>query len=204
MRIRVEPRLRVGVCRAEQYHYRDLCHTGCCFTRHAGCRGFEPHAHAVPKADHAGMFFFYSKIGLAYSHLGVVLAHAAIGTPYVVITVTATLVGFDETLIRASGSLGAKPLRTFFKVIMPLITPGVVSGALFAFITSFDEVVLIYFIADAGQKTIPIQMWSGLRQQISPSILAVATMLVAFSIVLLIAIELLRRRSERLRTTLPS
>ena len=87
---------------------------------------------------------------------------------------------------------------------MPLITPGVVSCALFAFITSFDEVVLIYFIADAAQKTIPIQMWSGLRQQISPSILAVATMLVAFSIVLLIAIEMLRRRSERLRTSLPS
>jgi putative spermidine/putrescine transport system permease protein len=151
----------------------------------------------------AGMFFFYSKVGLAYSHLGVVLAHAAIGTPYVVITVTATLVGFDETLIRASGSLGAKPLRTFFKVIMPLITPGVVSGALFAFITSFDEVVLIYFVAAADQKTIPIQMWSGLRQQISPSILAVATMLVTFSIILLFAIELLRRRSERLRTSLP-
>ena len=87
---------------------------------------------------------------------------------------------------------------------MPLITPGVVSGALFAFITSFDEVVLIYFVAAADQKTIPIQMWSGLRQQISPSILAVATMLVTFSIILLIAIELLRRRSERLRTSLPS
>ena len=151
----------------------------------------------------AGMFFFYSKVGLAYSHLGVVLAHATIGTPFVVITVTATLVGFDETLIRASASLGAQPLRTFFKVILPLITPGVVSGALFAFITSFDEVVLIYFLADADQKTIPIQMWSGLRQQISPSILAVATMLITFSVVLLIAIELLRRRSERLRGMSP-
>ena len=148
----------------------------------------------------AGMFFFYSHIGLAYTHLGVILAHAVMGTPYVVITVTATLIGFDETLIRASGSLGAKPLRTFFRVIMPLITPGVISGALFAFITSFDEVVLIYFLADAEQKTIPIQMWSGLRQQISPSILAVATMLVTFSVMLLIAVELLRRRSERLRT----
>tara|TARA_B100001939_G_C16933073_1_gene614780 strand:- start:1323 stop:2258 length:936 start_codon:yes stop_codon:yes gene_type:complete len=148
----------------------------------------------------AGMFFFYSHIGLAYTHLGVILAHAVMGTPYVVITVTATLIGFDETLIRASGSLGAKPLRTFFRVIMPLITPGVISGALFAFITSFDEVVLIYFLADAEQKTIPIQMWSGLRQQISPSILAVATMLVTFSVILLIAVELLRRRSERLRT----
>ena len=151
----------------------------------------------------AGMFFFYSKVGLAYSHLGVILAHAAIGTPFVVITVTATLVGFDETLIRASASLGAQPLRTFFKVILPLITPGIVSGALFAFITSFDEVVLIYFLADAEQKTIPIQMWSGLRQQISPSILAVATLLIAFSVTLLIAIELLRRRSERLRGMSP-
>ncbi|MBO68883.1 MAG: polyamine ABC transporter permease [Acidiferrobacteraceae bacterium] len=149
----------------------------------------------------AGMFFFYSKVGLAYSHLGVILAHAAIGTPYVVITVTATMVGFDETLIRASASLGAKPLRTFFRVIMPLITPGVISGALFAFITSFDEVVLIYFLADAEQKTIPIQMWSGLRQQISPSILAVATLLITFSVILLVAVELLRRRSERLRTS---
>lgn len=151
----------------------------------------------------AGMFFFYSNVGLAYSHLGVILAHAAIGTPFVVITVTATLVGFDETLIRASASLGAQPLRTFFKVILPLITPGIVSGALFAFITSFDEVVLIYFLADAEQKTIPIQMWSGLRQQISPSILAVATLLITFSVVLLICVELLRRRSERLRGMSP-
>ncbi|NKB61325.1 MAG: ABC transporter permease subunit [Gammaproteobacteria bacterium] len=151
----------------------------------------------------AGMFFFYSSVGLAYSHLGVVLAHAAIGTPFVVITVTATLVGFDETLIRASSSLGAQPLRTFFKVILPLITPGIVSGALFAFITSFDEVVLIYFLADADQKTIPIQMWSGLRQQISPSILAVATLLITFSVILLVAVELLRRRSERLRGMSP-
>lgn len=147
----------------------------------------------------AGMFFFYSTLGLAYTHLGVILAHTAIGTPFVVITVTATLSGFDESLIRASGSLGAKPLYTFFKVILPLITPGVVSGALFAFITSFDEVVLVYFLASAEQKTIPIQMWSGLRQQISPSILAVATLLIAFSVTLFIIVELLRRRSERLR-----
>jgi len=152
----------------------------------------------------AGMFFFYSKLNLAYTHLGVILAHTAIGTPFVVITVTATLMGFDESLIRASSSLGAKPVRTFFKVIMPLILPGVISGALFAFITSFDEVVLIYFLADAEQKTIPIQMWSGLRQQISPSILAVATLLITLSVILLVAIELLRRRSERLRGLSPA
>ena len=152
----------------------------------------------------AGMFFFYSTLGLAYSHLGVILAHTAIGTPFVVITVTATLMGFDESLIRASGSLGAKPLYTFFHVILPLITPGVISGALFAFITSFDEVVLVYFLADADQKTIPIQMWSGLRQQISPSILAVATLLIAFSVTLFVVVELLRRRSERLRGIQPT
>ena len=152
----------------------------------------------------AGMFFFYSKLGLAYSHLGVILAHTAIGTPFVVITVTATLSGFDDSLIRASSNLGARPLYTFFKVILPLILPGVISGALFAFITSFDEVVLVYFLADADQKTIPIQMWSGLRQQISPSILAVATLLITFSVVLLLAIELLRRRAERLRGISPT
>jgi len=146
----------------------------------------------------AGMFFFYSSVNLVYSHLGVILAHAAISTPFVVITVTATLVNFNETLIRASASLGAQPLITFFKVILPLITPGIISGALLAFVTSFDEVVLIYFLADSDQKTIPVQMWSGLRQQISPSILAVATILITFSIVLLLAIEILRRRNERL------
>lgn len=152
----------------------------------------------------AGMFFFYSTLGLAYSHLGVILAHTAIGTPFVVITVTATLTGFDESLIRASSNLGAKPLYTFFKVILPLILPGVISGALFAFITSFDEVVLVYFLADADQKTIPIQMWSGLRQQISPSILAVATLLITFSVILLVTIEILRRRAERLRGVTPA
>ena len=152
----------------------------------------------------AGMYFFYSRIGLASTHLGVILAHAALGTPFVVITVTATLVGFDNTLIRASQSLGATPTTTFFKVIVPLILPGVISGGLFAFITSFDEVVLVYFLADAEQKTIPIQMWSGLRQQISPSILAVATLLITFSVVLLVTIEMLRRRSERLRGVTPA
>jgi len=87
----------------------------------------------------AGMYFFYSKVGLASTHLGVILAHAALGTPFVVITVTATLVGFDHSLIRAAATLGASPQLTFFRVIVPLILPGVISGALFAFITSFDE-----------------------------------------------------------------
>ncbi|QDC10302.1 ABC transporter permease [Oceanicola sp. D3] len=151
----------------------------------------------------AGMYFFYSRVGLQGSYFGVVLAHAALGIPFVIITVTATLVGFDRSLTRASASMGADPVRTFFKVQMPLILPGVISGALFAFITSFDEVVVVLFVGSAGQKTLPWQMFIGLREQISPTILAVATLLVVISIFLLAAVELLRRRSERLRGMSP-
>jgi len=151
----------------------------------------------------AGMYFFYSKVGLASTHLGVILAHAALGTPFVVITVTATLVGFDHSLIRAAATLGASPQLTFFRVIVPLILPGVISGALFAFITSFDEVVVVLFVGSYEQRTIPWQMFSGIREQISPTILAVATLLVVVSILLLTSVELLRRRGERLRGITP-
>ena len=147
----------------------------------------------------AGMFFFYAKINLVYTFTGIILAHIALSTPFVVITVTATLVGFDMNMVRASQSLGARPVRTFFKVIMPLILPGVISGALFAFITSFDEVVIVMFMASLDQLTIPKQMWAGIRQEISPVILCMATCLVVLSILLLTTVELLRRRSEKLR-----
>lgn len=147
----------------------------------------------------AGMFYFYSQVKLSQTYIGVILAHAALGTPFVIITVTATLVGFDKSLVRAGASLGANPITTFRKVQMPLILPGVISGGLFAFITSFDEVVAVLFLAGPEQRTIPRQMYSGIREQISPTILAVATILVALSIMLLFTLELLRRRSERLR-----
>ena len=147
----------------------------------------------------AGMFFFYARINLVYTFTGVILAHVALATPFVVITVTATLVGFDMNMVKAAQSLGAKPLRTFFKVIMPLILPGIISGALFAFITSFDEVVIVMFMASIDQLTIPKQMWAGIRQEISPVILCMATCLVALSIFLLTTVELLRRRSEKMR-----
>ncbi|MEK9724173.1 MAG: ABC transporter permease [Rhodospirillaceae bacterium] len=151
----------------------------------------------------AGMYFFYSRVGLQGTYWGVVLAHAALGTPFVIITVTATLVGFDKSLVRAAANMGAGPVRTFFKVQMPLILPGVISGSLFAFITSFDEVVVVLFIGSAPQKTLPWQMFTGLREQISPTILAVATVLVTISIILLTTLEFLRRRSERLRGMSP-
>ena len=151
----------------------------------------------------AGMYFFYSRMGMQGTYLGVVLAHAALGIPFVIITVTATLVGFDRSLTRAAANMGAGPVRTFFKVQMPLILPGVISGGLFAFITSFDEVVVVLFVGSASQKTLPWQMFIGLREQISPTILAVATILVAISVLLLTTVELLRRRSERLRGMSP-
>ncbi len=143
--------------------------------------------------------FLSDKGCLANSYLGVIVAHAVLGIPFVIITVTATLTGFDQSLIRAAHSLGANPRTTFFKVIMPLILPGVISGALFAFVTSFDEVVAVLFIAGPAQQTIPRQMFNGIREAISPAILSVATILVVISVLLLIAVELLRRRSDRLR-----
>ena len=150
-----------------------------------------------------GMYFFYSKIGIVGTYWGVVLAHAVLGIPFVIITVTATLVGFDRSLTRAAANMGADPVTTFFRVQMPLILPGVISGGLFAFITSFDEVVVVLFIGSAELQTLPWQMFTGLREQISPTILAAATILVGISILLLSTVELLRRRSERLRGMSP-
>lgn len=147
----------------------------------------------------AGTFRAFSEFGLAYTHTGVILAHAILGIPFVIITVTATLVGFDNSLVQAAYSMGATPVRTFFKVQLPLILPGVISGALFAFVTSFDEVVVVIALASVEQRTIPRQMFSGIREQISPTILAVATILVIISICLLATLEMIRRRGERLR-----
>ncbi len=143
----------------------------------------------------AGMFFFYSSLGLGQTHLSLILAHAVLGTPFVVISVTATLVGFDTNLVRAAASLGARPFLVFRRIQLPLIAPGVISGALFAFAVSFDEVVTVLFLGGLDQRTVPRQMWTGIREQISPEILAVATFLVVFALLLLGAVEWLRRRS---------
>ena len=145
------------------------------------------------------IFFFMAKVGLAATHTGIILSHIILGTPFVVINVTATLSGFDHSVTRAAASLGSNPVNTFMKVTLPLITPGVISGALFAFVTSFDEVIVVLFLAGLENTTIPIQMWVGLREQLSPTILSVATCLIIMSTLILVSAELLRRRSERLR-----
>lgn len=146
-----------------------------------------------------GAYLFYSTIGLANSLTGIMLAHAALGVPFVIITVTATLTGFDPALLRAARNLGAGPARAFFKVMLPVIWPGLFSGALFAFATSFDEVVIVLFLGGVEQRTVPRQMWTGLREQLSPTILAVAVMLIIISMLMLITLELLRQRSMRMR-----
>lgn len=149
------------------------------------------------------MFFFFSVVGVLNTTLGLVMAHTVLATPFVVITVTATLSGYDHGLTRAAASMGATPIHTFRKVTLPLILPGIVSGGLFAFVTSFDEVVVVLFIASPEQRTLPKQMFSGIREMISPTITAAATLLILFAVTMLTVVELLRRRSARLRGIKP-
>ena len=147
----------------------------------------------------AGMYFFYSTLGLIATDVGVIISHAVLGIPFVVITVTASLAGFDRNLINASVSLGAGHVRTFLQVVFPIIKPGVISGGLFALAASFDEVIIILFVGGPLQRTIPKEMFSGLREQISPTILAAASLLIIVSIIMLRVIESLRQKSLRVR-----
>ena len=146
-----------------------------------------------------GIYFFFAWVGLTSTYLGMILAHTALAAPFVLITVTATLQGFNRNQIRAGLSLGASPFTVFFKITLPQILPGVISGALFAFVTSFDEVVVALFIAGSEQYTLPRQMFAGIREKYNPTIAAVATMMIVVSVLLLVTVELLRRRSARLR-----
>ena len=143
------------------------------------------------------LYYFFSEIHLIGSMWGLVMAHTCLALPFVVVNVTATLQGFDVTLERAALSLGASRLMTFIKVTFPLIRPGVLTGALFAFITSFDEVVIAIFISGSRTVTLPKQMWDGIRVSINPTISAVASLLILFSVLLLFSTEMLRRYSER-------
>ncbi|MBN9607657.1 MAG: ABC transporter permease [Actinomycetales bacterium] len=134
--------------------------------------------------------------------LGYVVAHAAIGVPFVLVSVTSALGGFDPRLLRASASLGASPWRTFLRVTAPLIARGIVTGAIFAFVTSFDEVVIALFLRSPLFQTMPVQMYNSVTAEIDPTISASAT-LVVVSVTLVILIpqlaRLRRRRPEEAR-----
>lgn len=140
-----------------------------------------------------GSYLFFGPLGLTNTRTGLVLAHTALATPFVVITVTATLSTYDTNLTRAALSLGASPLNAFFRVTLPNIISGVISGAIFAFATSFDEVVVALFLTGAEQRTLPVQMFSGISDQINPTIMAAATILLALSVALFAVLTLLTR-----------
>jgi putative spermidine/putrescine transport system permease protein len=150
-----------------------------------------------------GTYLFYARMGLVNTYAGIILAHTVIASPFVVVTVGASLTGFDRNLMRAASILGARPLTGFFRVMLPLILPGVLSGAAFAFVTSFDEVVIVQFLANADQRTLPLEMFTGLREQLSPAITAAATLMMTLSILLLIVANLLARRSRKRAAVIP-
>ena len=147
-----------------------------------------------------GVYFFYAQAKLVGNPLGLALAHTALAIPFVVTNVSATLHGFDERLEYAAMSLGANRWQTFRRVTLPIIRPGVFAGALFAFITSFDELIVALFVSGTGAVTLPRKMWDSLRQEIDPTIAAVSTILITLSIAILLTAELLRQRAERTRT----
>ncbi len=144
-----------------------------------------------------GLYFFFAPLGLTQSYTGLILAHAALGSPFVVVTVSASLSNFDYNLIRAATSLGAPPLMAFRRIMLPIVLPGVVTGALFAFAASFDEVVTVLFLASPEQRTIPREMFSGLRENLSPVIAAASTVMITAAILLLATVQVLRRRTAR-------
>jgi putative spermidine/putrescine transport system permease protein len=148
-----------------------------------------------------GLYFFYARLGLVGSPVALVVAHTCLAVPFVVINVSATLQSFDERLEHAAMNLGATPWRTFWQITFPIIRPGVLAGALFAFISSFDELVVALFISGTSAVTLPRKMWESIRFEIDPTIAAVSTILIALTGALFLSAELLRRRSERLRSS---
>jgi putative spermidine/putrescine transport system permease protein len=143
-----------------------------------------------------GIFFFFSDIGLARTIVGIVLAHTLVAFPFVVLAVNASLSQFDINLVRAGYSLGAGPLRVLLTIIVPNIFPGILAGAILAFMTSFDEVVLVLFLASNEQFTVPREMWKGAREEISPEILAVASIMTMLTLVVFSVLELVREKGK--------
>jgi putative spermidine/putrescine transport system permease protein len=129
---------------------------------------------------------------------GYVLAHAAIGVPFVLVSVTSALGGFDPKLLRASASLGATPLRTFLRVTMPLISRGILTGAIFAFVTSFDEVVIALFLRSPTFQTLPVQMYNSVTVEIDPTIAASSSLVVVAVTIIFLVPQLIgaRKRSR--------
>lgn len=143
------------------------------------------------------MFLVFEQMRLTGTLLGFAMAHTILALPFVVFTVLAALYRFDADLERAALSCGAGPVRTFFHVTLPLIAPGVVSAALFAFIISFDEAVVSFFISNLDRKTLPRKMFEDIDYNVSPTLAAVATMLTLLTVAALVGSHLIKTRLDR-------
>jgi putative spermidine/putrescine transport system permease protein len=150
----------------------------------------------VPTIVYAlGIYRFWVDLRLLDTYTGIIIVHAVTGIPYVVITVSTALAGFDQRLEQAARSLGASTGQTLWRVVLPNILPGVVSGAIFAFIHSWDELVVVLFIASRAVFTLPRRIWDGINEHLDPTMAAVATVLIALTVVLLL-VDLRVRRKE--------
>lgn len=128
-----------------------------------------------------GMYMVFARWGLAGSFPGLIAAHTSLALPFVIVSVLASLKTLNANLELASAGLGATPWFTFRRVTLPLILPGVVSGGVFAFITSWDEVVIAIFLTDLDTRTIPVMIWSQVRAMLDPATAAVGAVLIAIS-----------------------
>jgi len=128
--------------------------------------------------------------------LGYVLAHAALGVPFVLVAVTSALGGFDPKLLRASASLGASPFRSFIRVTMPLISRGILTGAIFAFVTSFDEVVIALFLRSPTFQTLPVQMYNSVTYELDPTISASSSLVVVVVTIIFLVPQLVGNRKK--------
>jgi putative spermidine/putrescine transport system permease protein len=146
-----------------------------------------------------GAYFVYSQYGLVGHPIALILGHTCLAVPFVVINVSAALTSVDTQLERAALSLGATPLTTFRAITLPLILPGVLAGAVFAFITSFDELLIALFLSGTGAVTLPRRMFDEIRYDIDPTIAAVSSLLIVTTTGLMLTAELLRRRTQRRR-----
>lgn len=142
-----------------------------------------------------GMFSVFVRWKIAGSIVGLVLAHTALAMPFVVVNVATSLRTIDRNLELAAQSLGAGPIRTFRRITLPLILPGVLAGGLFAFITSWDEVVVSIFLTSARFRTLPAEMWEQVRQVVDPTVAAVSTTLLAVTTTVLVLAFVVRRQA---------
>ena len=149
-----------------------------------------------------GDFMVFSRWQITGTTLGLVIAHTVLAVPLVIVSVTASLHTISPNLADASASLGAGPIRTFWRVTIPLLRPGIAAGGVFAFITSWDEVVTSIFLSSPSNRTLPVLIWNEIRTNLTPTIAAVGTVLIAVSIMALIVVQRMQSRTDRQRELL--